>query len=461
MSFNSPIFLFFFLPGFMLLYYLSPGRVKILSGIAGGIFFYAWGSAEHLPLLIGLTLLTYFIGLAIGHWQGRPAARALLWGGIILNIGMILYYKLKSDLPYPLGLSFLTFQAIAYLAEIQNKVTQPEKNILHFSFYLLLFPKITAGPITRYKSIQQQIQTIQVSWPNAADGLRRFISGLAKKVLIADTLAAIVNPVFNLPAPDVNSFTAWLVLFGYALQLYFDFSGYSDMAIGLGRMMGFTFIENFNYPYIAKNVSDFWRRWHISLSSWFRDFVFYPLERKRIGFYGQQINMLIVFLLTGLWHGLTINYVIWGLIHGAAIVFESTNAGRKLRGAWAPLQHLYLMGVILTSWVFFRSPSLEFALEFFGRLAGKINGIRPLPFSATHPLPFLEPSLIAAFALAVIFALPTAPWMQKQLAALSEKRAWLRLPIQLAGDGLLIALLFASLAAASSATFIPSIYGKF
>ena len=228
-----------------------------------------------------------------------------------------------------MGLSYVTFQAIAYLIEVRRGRVKQETDLLRFSFYLLLFPKIPVGPIVRYSQVTEQIDILHADPTEMADGLRRFIRGLAKKVLIADTLARVVNPVFALASPVVSPSIAWLVLISYALQLYFDFSGYTDMAIGLGRMMGLTFLENFDFPYLSRSIGDFWRRWHISLASWFRDFVFYPLERRRIKWIGQPVNILVVFLLVGLWHGLARNFMIWGLIHGLALVFESTSSAGK------------------------------------------------------------------------------------------------------------------------------------
>ena len=203
-----------------------------------------------------------------------------------------------------------------------------ERNLIYFSFYLLLFPKIPVGPITRYSQLQDQIRNIHVEPQDVADGLRRFIAGFAKKTFIADTLARVVTPVFKLSSPTISPAIAWLVIVAFSLQLYFDFSGYTDMAIGIGRMMGFRFIENFNFPYLSKSIGEFWRRWHISLSNWFRDLIFYPLERRRIKWIGQPVNILIVFVLTGLWHGLTKNFILWG-IHGLVLVFKINLFGEE------------------------------------------------------------------------------------------------------------------------------------
>lgn len=461
MDFNSPIFLFLFLPVFMLAYYLAPGKLKKIAGILGCLLFYAWGNLVYIPLILGLALLAYLLARGIERWRDQKFSAVLLWGGIAVNVLLIIGFKLIPGLAYPLGLSFLTFQVISYLVEVYNKVIEPEKNALTFFLYILLFPKIPVGPITRYRELRDQIRDIHIEPQDAADGLRRFIRGFAKKVLIADTLAKVVTPVFALTSPAISPSTAWLVLISYALQLYFDFSGYTDMAIGLGRMMGFRFVENFNFPYISKSIGDFWRRWHISLSSWFRDTVFYPLERRRLKWNGQRINILVVFILTGLWHGLTINFVIWGLIHGLALVFESTPAGKKLRGAWAPIQHLYALGVILAGWVFFRSPTPGFALNFLQRLSGNTHGVKTLPFNLTSPLPFIEPTFILALVIAVILSLPLSKWFEKVLDQITADRIFLKISFQFLSDLVLICIFFASVAAMAGATFMPGIYGNF
>jgi alginate O-acetyltransferase complex protein AlgI len=263
---------------------------------------------------------------------------------------------------------------------------------------------------------------------------------------------------------------AWLVLVGFALQLYFDFSGYTDMAIGLGQMLGFRFVENFNYPYISKSIGEFWRRWHISLSSWFRDYVFYTLEfaSRRTTFGGrvyarlrQPVNILIVFWLTGLWHGVTLNFILWGLVHGLALALEATGFGRWLKKAWRPLQHAYALLVILLGWVFFRSPDLAYAGQFLARLSGSTQGITRLPYSLTRPLPIVENSVWLALALGILFSLPVLPAVQRAWKAAAGSRPLLRGTAIVSADVFLLFLLFGSVAATVGSTFVASIYGGF
>ncbi len=461
MDFNSPIFLFLFLPVFMLIYFLLPVRGKQVFGVLGSLAFYAWGYLYYVPLMLALTIIAYFLGREIDRRRGTKGALVLLWAGVLVNVGMVVGFKLWSGELYPLGLSYVTFQVMAYLLEVYKKRMDSDRDLLRFSFYLLLFPKIPVGPIVRYSSVKEQIDVLHTSPADAADGLRRFIRGLAKKVLIADTLGRVVDPIFRLSSPVISPGIAWLVLLAYSLQLFFDFSGYSDMAIGLGRMMGLKFMENFNFPYIAKSIGDFWRRWHISLSNWFRDFVFYPLERRRLKWIGQPLNTLVVFLLVGLWHGLGLTFIIWGLIHGLALVFESTALGKKLTSARLPFNRVYTLAVIMLGWLFFRSPTPGFALSFLRRLLGYTAGVTPLSFDQTSPLPFIEPTFVIALCAAVLLSIPLGPWLQKTFRSVLSSQRIAELSAQLVYDAGLVVMLLASVAATASSLFQPNIYGKF
>ena len=385
----------------------------------------------------------------------------LIWAGILINIGILAFFKIWTSFGFPLGLSYVSFQLVSYLLDVNKKTIESEEDFLKFAFYVLLFPKILVGPITRYGPLKEQIGKFDVTPEGVAAGIRRFIIGLAKKILIADFLAKIIDPIFNLPKPNIAPWLAWFVLVSFALQLYFDFSGYTDMAIGLGQMMGLTFLENFNYPYITKSISEFWRRWHISLSSWFRDYVFYPLERKRLKWLGQPINILIVFSLTGLWHGVTWNYLVWGLMHGTAIAFESMGLGRRLRTLWAPIQHIYALTVILISWVFFRSPDIHFALRYLLRLAGDTRGLSPLVFQTTNPLPVIDPSVILAFLLGTVFCLPVGQWVGKTINPFVKDNFKIKFSLQVIYDILLFLLFVISVAALVSSSYAPGIYDKF
>jgi alginate O-acetyltransferase complex protein AlgI len=460
-GFNTPLFLFLFLPLFMALFYFAGKSGKLIIGVISSLIFYAWGSLIYLPLMLGLITINFFIGKTLGGTIGRNKKSILIWVGILINIGTLAFCKIWHGAGFPLGLSYVSFQLASYLLDVNKKVIEGEGNFLKFAFYVLLFPKILVGPITRYGPLKEQIGKFDVTSEGVAAGIRRFIKGLAKKILIADFLSKIITPVFLLPKPLIAPWLAWFVLVSFALQLYFDFSGYTDMAIGLGQMMGLRFLENFKFPYISKSISEFWRRWHISLSSWFRDYVFYPLERKRLKWLGQPINILIVFSLTGLWHGLTWNYLVWGMLHGAAIVFENTGLGRRLRSFWAPIQHLYALTIILISWMFFRSPDIHFALRFLLRLAGDTRGLSPLIFQETNPLPIIDPSVILAFIFGIVFCFPVGQWIENMINRSVKDNSFIKLPLQIIYDITLFIIFALSVAALVSSSFAPGIYGNF
>jgi alginate O-acetyltransferase complex protein AlgI len=463
MHFNSPIFLFLFLPVFFLFYVVASNKYKNLVALVASLVFISWEHFDIFPLLVWVICSNYLLGLAVEHNRHQEHNLFLILG-VVLNLLLLITYKAlaangeawfgkENTILIPLGLSYIVFQVIAYLVDIHNEIHDSEKNFLNFAVYVLLFPKFIIGPFVRYRDIGESLSKREVTAANMANGARRFILGLAKKALIADQLVRIVNPAFDLPSPSFSTPIAWLVLIGYALQLYFDFSGYIDMAIGTGQMMGFQFVENFNYPYISKSISEFWRRWHISLSSWFRDYVFYPLEftRKRDQRYRQQLHILIIFFLTGIWHGVTWNFVIWGMIHGLAVAVEMTWLGRWLKKTWAPLAHLYTLIVVLLGWAFFRSPTPAFAAQFLARLGGSQAGIELLPFSMTEPLPFIDNSIWLALAFGILFSLPIYPALKALAARLNERYPAIKLPLGMGYDLTLLALLVVAVAASASA----------
>jgi alginate O-acetyltransferase complex protein AlgI len=269
------------------------------------------------------------------------------------------------------------------------------------------------------------------------------------------------NAVFNLSTANIEPKFAWLGLIAYAMQIFFDFSGYTDMAIGLGRMIGFHLPENFDFPYIAQSVSEFWRRWHVTLTTWFREYVFYPLERRRLKWAGQQINLLIVFLLTGLWHGFKPTFIVWGLLHGCALALESMGFGRWLKQTWRPIRHIYTLAVILLGWIFFRSNDLQFSYLFLRRLAGDTSGLTLLPFSISTPMPFIEPSFILALAVGIIFSLPVSAIWHQIRAKLEERQVSFYFIFQIFEDVTLVLLFILGLAILLSSIFLPNLYAKF
>lgn len=313
----------------------------------------------------------------------------------------------------------------------------------------------------RYSSFSAQINELKPSLENVAAGIRRLFIGFIKRTLIASQVALVADAVFNLPQPNIAPHFAWLALIAYALQIYFDFAGYTDMAIGLGMMVGIQLPENFNMPYMAQSISDFWRRWHITLTAWFREYVFYPLERRRFKWAGQQINIVIVFFLTGLWHGFKPTYIIWGLMFGLALAIESLGFGRWLGRAWRPIRHVYVLTIVLSGWVFFRSESLGFAIGFFRRLAGDFTGVTVLPFSSTAPLPFIEPSIIVAMIAGIIFSLPLTSFISAERTRMEKDHPGSYFAFQTAQDFVLVTLYILGLAAILSEGYVPNIYAAF
>jgi alginate O-acetyltransferase complex protein AlgI len=442
--------------------------------------FYAWGQAGNLPVILLVLVFNYWLGPRVRANNGRR----WLYTGVIINVALLAFYKLLttfglgmipfsesilpqsvagwlSSLTFPLGLSFISFQVISYLVDVHKGTVPAEGSLVTFASYVLLFPKLLVGPIVRYRSLAGQLGAPVMTAPEIATGIRRFIAGLAKKVLIADVLGGVANAVFKLAPENIPATAAWIALIAFALQIYFDFSGLSDMAIGLGKMMGLTFLENFNYPYIATSIGDFWRRWHISLSTWFRDYVFFPLERRRIPVVGQPLNVIIVFLLTGLWHGVTSTFIAWGLLHGLCIAMEGLFLNRLLQKTGPIVRHVYVLSVLLLSWLVFRAPSLSYAFEFLKRLAGAGASFKALPFTETSPLPFLEPSFLLALGLGVMLAMPVQRWIEGLAQRIAHKYPWTGLPLTAAGDLVLLMMLVLSAGAMAASKFLPGIYERF
>lgn len=472
MNFNTPLFLFLFLPFFLIGYFFAQPRWRPVLGIIASLLFYAWGNPASLAWIIGLTLFNYWLGLRLHE----TPARWTLPLGLLANVGLLAFFKvfvtygrsmffgLDALLPaqaegwldalvFPLGLSYISFQLISYLLDVQKGAVQPERNLISFAFYILMFPKLLAGPIVRYRTLAETLPAPTLDANQVADGIRRFVRGFAKKILIADVIGQVVIAAFGLPVEASTPFIAWLGLVGYALQIYYDFSGYTDMAIGLASMMGFRYIENFNHPYIAQSIGDFWRRWHISLSSWFRDYVFYPLERRRFPAIGQTLNIFIVFLLTGLWHGVTLNFVVWGLLHGFFIAIEGLFLNRLLQKTPQVLRHIYALSALLLTWLVFRAPSVDYAFEYLSLLMGGVEASVQLSFYDTYPLPFIEPSFVIAFIAGLIFCLP--------VGAVIQKRAEKSPVLIIVQDIVLLALFVLAVGMMAGGAFQPGIYEGF
>jgi len=484
MEFTSTLFLFLFLPVFLLIYLVASPHLKLPIVLVASIIFLTWGGGKVALLwLAGILVSGYGIGIVIARQKEKGNASSIfLWGGIAVNVAILFLFKYSvaygeagfgwlplssysfspiTGLAVPIGISYVTFQMISYLVDVRKGQTPVEKNLFALSAYLLFFPKLVSGPITRYKPLALQLMELYSSTEEFAEGFRRLLAGFVKRALIANQLAPMANAVFDLPTANVEPVFAWLGLLAYTLQIFFDFAGYTDMAIGLGLLIGVRLPENFDFPYVAQSISDFWRRWHITLSSWFRDYVFYPLERRRALWAGQQINILIVFLLTGLWHGLKPTFIVWGLLHGLAMAIESLGLGRWLRQTWQPIRHIYTMMIVTIGWVFFRSNNLDFSYGFFRRLAGDTSGLTLLPFSISTPMPFIEPSFLLALIAGLFFCFPASTLWRQARAGLEKRYAYSFFFFQLFEDGALVLLFTLGLALLLSNTFLPNLYAKF
>lgn len=388
MVFSSLIFLFAYLPFILLGNWLLGSNIKYknLFLLVGSLFFYAWGEGEKVLVMIASILLNYFIGKAIERYRVyKKKARSYLFVGIFLNLAVLINYKyaffFASNLNIildsvgiplveveqtmlPIGISFYTFQAMSYIIDVYNGKAPVQKRVVDLGLYITLFPQLIAGPIVRYNEIAAQINDRVERLDDVAWGLRRFLVGLAKKVLIANSLGQSVDMVFGMDPNSYGTSTAWVVLLAYTLQLYYDFSGYSDMAIGLGRVFGFKIPENFRFPYSSRSIREFWHRWHITLSNWFRDYLYIPLGGNRISVRRTYFNLIIVFFITGLWHGASWNFIIWGLFHGLFLIIERTKGGKILDRAPALVQRFYMLFVVMIGWMFFRSPDLAYSAEY-------------------------------------------------------------------------------------------------
>ena len=384
MVFSSPIFLFVFLPLVITIYFLSKGvRIKNSVLLIFSIIFYSWGE----PGYIGLILISISLNYIFGLYITSSYKRYVLLLACLFNLGTLGFLKysgfvsLNIDLLFnsnfnnsfkqialPIGISFYTFQALSYVIDAYFNKVEIQKNPFDLALYITFFPQLIAGPIVRYIDVQKEIKSRSHNWEDINYGVKRFIIGLGKKVLIANSVAYYVDDILNRPINSYSTGVAVLAVILYTIQIFFDFSGYSDMAIGLGRIFGFKFPENFNYPYQSKSIKEFWRRWHITLSTWFRDYVYIQLGGSQINKRRTYINLFIVFFITGIWHGASWNFIIWGFIHGFFIIIERLGFGKVLNRIPKVFQHLYTLLVVMFAWIFFRIENLSDAISYIGKI---------------------------------------------------------------------------------------------
>lgn len=428
MIFSSVSFLFLLLPAMFIIYIMIPNiKCRNILLTLGSLFFYAWGEPVYIILMLFSVFMNWSFGLLIDRFRSQK--NLLLSFAVICNIGLLFYFKYCSflvellnlipnanfvvpDIRLPIGISFFTFQALSYVFDVKREEVKVQKSILNLLLYVSLFPQLIAGPIVKYHDVEQQIQDRSCTIDKIASGIRRFLIGLTKKMIIANNMALIVDTLFAIEPSELNIFVAWLGAIAYMFQIYFDFSGYSDMAIGLGRIFGFEFKENFNYPYIAMGIKDFWRRWHISLSTWFKEYLYIPLGGNRTGKVRTYVNQFIVFFATGLWHGANLTFVVWGLLHGLFLVLESSGIIQVSKMKYKWMQRLYTLFIATILFVIFRADNISYALRY---LAQMFIGFDFSSGNSIVAMQLLSPYTVIVFLIAFIAACDIVPRINKKL----------------------------------------------
>ncbi len=481
MAFSSVLFLFFFLPLALAVYFIPCGsRRGNIRLLALSLLFYAWTEREYTAVLVASIAINYFIALALSRANragGAFSAKLIFAFGVAANLGLLIFFKyfnflaenihlamqwadagsfVPAKIYAPIGISFFTFHALSYLTDVYRKDAAALKNPLDVGLYLSLFPKILAGPIIRFRDAQKQLGARPADTARIASGIERFVVGLAKKILLANPLAAAADKIFAFPANELTFPVAWLGALCFTLQIYFDFSGYSDMAIGLGRIFGFDLPENFNYPYVSQSVQEFWRRWHMTLSGWFRDYLYIPLGGNRRGVRRQYFNLITVFLLCGLWHGASWTFILWGLWYGLFLVLERAGLNRLLQAAWRPLRHIYVLAVVMLGWVLFRADSLGLAFAWMKALFGLGTGTG----EHCYPAVFLNGEIILCLCAGVLASLPLGSALRGRFRSAAASGAF-STGISSAYVLVLGVLFFLSCAAMAGGTQKSFIYFKF
>lgn len=470
MVFSSTVFLFRFLPLFFVAYYLVPGRVKNFILFLGSLFFYAWGEPVYVLLMLFSTIVDYTHGRLLGRLRGKRAAGFILLSSVVINLSVLCFFKYADfliqtvnlftglsvpalNLPLPIGISFYTFQTMSYTIDVYRGETKVQKNLLDFGVFVTMFPQLIAGPIVKYRDVDCRLHDRRPGLPEICDGMKRFCVGMAKKVLIANNIGELWSLISGMDFREMSVMTAWLGIFAFAFQIYFDFSGYSDMAIGMGKMLGFSFPENFNYPYISASVTEFWRRWHISLGSWFREYVYIPLGGNRKGLPRQLLNILVVWLLTGIWHGAGWNFLLWGLWFAIALVLEKAFLGKVL--SWLPkgVGIIYTAFVVLAGWVLFALETPAGILNYFRAMFGMTGAVMDREGL------YLGREYLMLFAIAVLASLPL---FGRLAGRLRKARTGISIALYSLGEKVLpAALLLLAIAGIVEATYNPFLYFRF
>lgn len=470
MLFSSLVFLWFFLPATAFLYYLVPGRnAKNIVLFAASLIFYGWGGPRYLLLVLLTVFLCYTAGLCLDAAGSRTGLKKLTVAVFaLITLGILGYFKYYNffvttvgrlagtelfplrNIVLPLGISFYTFQAISYVVDVYRGKSPAQKNLFHMALYIFLFPQILSGPIVKYHQIAGQLTDRTETLSMQFYGIKRFVYGLAKKILLANTFGQSVDYIMGVPSEQMGTVTAWLAVILYTLQIYYDFSGYSDMAIGLGRMFGFYYDENFNYPYLSSSITEFWRRWHISLSTWFREYLYIPLGGNRKGLSRTCVNLFIVFLATGLWHGASMTFIIWGIYHGIFILSERLWLKKLLdKNPFKILNHLYAMIVVVFGWLLFRAPSMTFAVNLAKAMIRPTRGLWNAGLFANNKILFLA-------ALGILLCGPVQALFPRFKAHIFDEES-----VSYGDIAVMIVLLFLSTLVVVSSTYTAFIYFQF
>ncbi|WP_406040608.1 MBOAT family O-acyltransferase [Succinimonas sp.] len=446
------------------------------------LFFYAWGEPSYVILLVGSLLLNYYVALFIEFNRGTLNAKFWLYIGIIVNILLLIYFKYINfflaiglfnyvidylpeiarpspnfNIALPLGISFYTFQAISYLIDIHRGITKAARSPVNFGCYLTMFPQLIAGPIVRYSSIAKELEKRTLNINKFSSGIKQFIFGLSKKMLIADTCGKVADAAFAIPNEEISFIVAWAGICCYTLQIYFDFSGYSDMAIGIGRMFGFTFPENFNYPYISRSIKEFWRRWHITLGLWFRDYLYIPMGGNRNGIAVTCLNLLIVFTLCGFWHGADLIFLLWGMYHGIFLIIE--RIFKKFFDSLPRiLGHIYAICVFTIGWLLFRSSSIE---QFVSFLKGLFGGNKLTPQTFNVCLELFSGDVYIAISVGILLSTPIYPSIIKRIRSITTNNLIASIMCSLLGYGWILLLLLICLLPLYGSTYNSFIYFRF
>ena len=481
MLFSSVTFLFAFLPLVLLCNYLAPRSWRNVILLIFSLVFYAWGSVSYSLLLVLSIAINYGFGLIVDRVIKRDdGSRKRAWRwlalGVGLNLGLLVIFKYTGFFMHnmnkvlqsggfellripkillPVGISFFTFQGLSYLVDVYRGTSEVQKKFVNLALFVSLFPQLIAGPIVRYHDVDQQLSRRFQSRRKFSQGVERFLIGLAKKVILANSFAVIADAAFTADPGSLSTSQAWLGIVFYGLQIYYDFAGYSDMAIGLGRMLGFHFLENFNFPYISTSIREFWRRWHISLSNWFRDYLYIPLGGNKKGPFRTYFNLFVVFFLTGLWHGAGMNFILWGLIHGFFMIVERLGFGKVLKRVPVIFSNAYVVLIVLVAWVPFRAENTGLSLEYIGRMFA-FSGESAIDFSQ-----YYSPLLWIILAIAVAGAYGLFPLLWQQMLKLFRKMNFTFKSVFASGYDLVSVAFFAFVLIVSTVILLSGSYNPF